>query len=1066
MTINDWENPQIVGCNKQRGHVPMVSYADEQTARECDPGASPHVMSLNGNWKFKWAANPAAAPKDFYRDDFDAATWETISVPGNWQLQGYGIPIYTNVQYPFDAENLPRVPEDDNPVGSYVTTFSLPDSWDERRIFVVFEGVDSAFFLWINGVKIGYSQGSRLPAEFDITATLHPGENALAVQVYRWSDGSYLEDQDHWWLSGIYRDVHLLAKPNLHLRDFCVRTGLDEHYRDATLKVGAVLRNADAKRIEGYRLKVALFDAENQPVFGEQPSRWLQTSFAGDWSVVYASSPVDILDIPGDTEITLELEAPVINPQKWSAERPYLYTLLLTLEDQAGKILEIESCKVGFRQVEISDGQMLINGVPLLLKGVNRHEHDPDRGKAVTLDSMIEDIRLMKQFNFNAVRTAHYPNDSRWYDLCDQFGLYVFDEANIESHAVWDRLARDPAWLGAFMERGMRMVERDKNHPCVITWSLGNESGYGPNHAALSGWIRDVDPTRPIHYHPAGNAPSVDMLSTMYPSVEEITSYAQDPHETRPVIMCEYAHAMGNATGNFQEYWNAIETQRRLLGGFIWDWVDQGLRQVTEQGEEWFAYGGDFGEKRHDGKFCINGLIFPDRQVHPTMWECKKIQQPVRIEPVDLLSGQVYIVNGYNFSDLSELHIDWTLAADDRVLQAGTLSPLHTAPGERERVTIPIAQPTPEPGVEYWLTLSCSLLEDTLWAERGHEVAWTQFKMPFDVQEVEVLPAGRMLSLETAETPAKIAVQSPDFSLVFDKNAGVITSYRFQDRELLLSGPLLNFWRAPTDNDEGMHIRMADLWREAGLDRLRQHVQAVSLQEAGDGIATIRVQARLCAPDRADGFECEYTYAISGNEHVLIEVHILPDEGLPPLPKVGLQMRLPESYDRFTWYGRGPHESYDDRKNGARVGVFSGTVDEQYVPYIVPQDNGNKTDVRWAALSDDDGWGLLAVARGDDNQALLNVSAHRFSTGDLARAAHTYELKPRHDITLNLDFRQSGLGNASCTHAAGVLSPYVIEPQPMIFALELHPLSPQSTKPMTLSKKQSRFTEANSDTLE
>jgi len=1145
--MNDWENPQVVGRNKGGGHVSLIPYPDERTALAGDRSASPYFQLLNGDWRFHWAPNPASVPDHFYTEDFDDGGWDTISVPGNWQLQGYGTPIYTNVQYPFPAEAL-RVPRDDNPTGAYRRAFTFPEAWEGRRVFLCFEGVDSAFTLWVNGEEVGYSQGSRLPAEFDITPYVRSGENLLAVQVLRWSDGSYLEDQDFWRLSGIYRDVYLWAAPSVHVRDLFIRTELDEAYHDALLRVTAKVRNYGDEDAADYILETTLYNAgTDQPI----------------------SASAKAVTVKGGDEVALGLEEVVSNPQKWSDEHPYLYTLLVSLKDASGQVLEVESAQVGFRKVEIKDGQIHVNGVPILIKGVNRHEHDPDTGHTVTVESMIRDIRLMKQFNINAVRTSHYPNDLRWYELCDRYGLYLFDEANIESHGVWDRLTKDSQWTTAFMERGIRMVERNKNHPCVIVWSLGNESGYGPNHAALAGWIHEYDSTRPVHYESATGwrdyrgpetAPIIDIVSTMYPSVDRITEMAQTPGETRPLVMCEYAHSMGNSTGNLKEYWEAIERYPRLQGGFIWDWVDQGIRRRTEEGEEWFAYGGDFGDEPNDGNFCINGLVSPDREPHPGLWEYKKVLEPVRAEPVDLAAGVVRIVNRYRFSNLQGLDIFWELSANGQVLQRGQLPRLDLPPGESEQVTIPFDRPELTPGAEYWLTLSFRLAHDTPWAEAGHEMAWAQFQVPFDVSPGPVLKGADMPALRLEESEGVVAVRGADFELVLDKGKGVITSLRYMGRELVRKGPRLNLWRAPTDNDANTwgEQKMALRWRAAGLDCLQHRVRDAEVHQVQPQVVRIHVRTAIAPEEGArpldrtsrewrelvelsqhlaasltedmlralcadlsidyddlpgedqDGraraliaqldrsgrlapffeacsgqlrtmgwesvspalrgtllklrrlspkqlvqlfasyytgtLECEYTYTLYGSGDMVIHTHITPTGELPPLPRVGLQMRLPGGYERFTWYGRGSHETYPDRKLGAQVGVYSGTVDEQYVPYITPQENGNKTDVRWVALTAEDGVGLLAVG-----MPLLNISAHHFTTEDLTRATHTYELKRREEITLNLDYRQSGLGNASC--GPGVLPEYMIQPQEMSFSVRLRPFSEEAASPMELSRR-------------
>ena len=1175
--LDDWQNPLIGGRNKEPGHVTLVPYGDEASALAGNRQASPYFKLLNGDWKFKWAPNPASAPEGFHEVDFDDTTWDTLAVPGNWQLQGdYDPPMYTNVQYPFPIDDLPRVPADDNPTGSYRRTFTVPDEWRaelrsayhsqsewrDRQIFLLFEGVDSAFYVWVNGQMVGYSQGSRLPAEFNITPYIQPGENTLAAQVYRWSDGSYLEDQDFWRLSGIYRDVYLWAAPAVHVRDFWVRTELDGAYRDAVLTVRAKVRSYDDRDAADHVVEVKLFDADGEPVFTEPLTAQVEVK-AGD-------------------EVTLDLERSVTDPEKWSDEQPYLYTLVISLKDVDGNVIEAESCKVGFRQVEVKDGQIHVNGVPVLFKGVNRHEHDPDTGHTVTVESMIQDIRLMKQFNVNAVRTSHYPDDPRWYDLCDRFGLYLIDEANIESHGVWDRLTKDPMWKTAFMERGMRMVERDKNHPCVIIWSLGNESGYGPNHEALADCIHEHDPTRPVHYESATgrrtyrgpeDAPGIDIVSVMYPSVDEIIKLAQTPGETRPLVMCEYAHSMGNSTGNLKEYWDAVEQYKRLQGGFIWDWVDQGIRQVTDDGEEpalslsngWFAYGGDFGDEPNDGSFCINGLIWPDRRPHPGLWEHKKIVEPVRVEPVDLAAGKVRVVNKYLFSDLSGLDISWTLSADGEVLQSGDLPRLHTPAGGSKITTIPFREPNLKPGTEYWLTVSFALAQDTLWAEQGHEVAWAQFKLPYDVPEGPRLSIADMPALQLAESESEVRVNGRDFSLVFDRGTGRITTWRYTGGELVCQGPGLNIWRAPTDNDANTwgDQRMAIRWREVGLDRLRESVAEVKagqtsehavrvevrasstadveaadvqserwtrmLEQVGWGLASLadeeelptlctqfgieyadlagtgkreKVGALVAELDRQDRisellkalhrlvtdklgesappemaeelrrlqamspeelkasfapqdvtrFDCTYTYTVYGSGDVVVEAHVVPAGDLPPLPRIGLQMCLPGAYNNFAWYGRGPHETYADRKLGAKVGVYSGTVDDQYVPYITPQENGNKTDVRWAALTNDTGLGLLIVGvPADEAHPWLNVSAHHFTTQDLTEATHTYELKRRDEVTLNLDYAQCGLGNASC--GPGVLPQYLLEPREVRFSLRLRPFSTETSSPVELSRQ-------------
>jgi beta-galactosidase len=1117
----DWENPQIVGRNKQPAHATLIPYKDVSTALGGNRNDSPFFQLLTSEWQFHFAPTPASAPEDFYRLEFDASWWETIPVPSNWQLLGYGLPRYLAADYAFDKSNPPHVQENTNETSSYRSTFTIPESWQDRQVFLVFDGVDSAFYLWVNGQQVGYSQDSRLPAEFDITPYIHTGENLLAVRVYRWSDGAWLEDQDMWFLSGIFRDVYLFATPGIHIRDFWARTELDTQYHDAELKLRVHVKNYKSIGAKGYQVEATLYDANDRP--------------AG-WSAAAEGK------VKAGEEAVLELAGNIANPKKWSEEHPNLYKLVIQLKDSRGSLLEVERCQVGFRSVEIKDGKVLVNGVPVYFRGVNRHEHDPVRGHAITVESMVKDILLMKRFNINAVRTCHYPDDPRWYDLCDEYGIYLIDEANVETHGVWDKLTKNPDWQLAFVERGSRMVARDKNHPSILIWSLGNESGEGPNHAAMADWIHQHDPTRPVFYDAARNAPYVDILSSMYPKLDALTKAAQEPGETRPFIMCEYAHAMGNSPGNLKEYWDIIEAHPRLRGGFIWDWVDQGIRQVTSDGKVWYAYGGDYGDEPSSFSFCCNGIVFPDRSFHPAVWEVKKVYQPVRVEAVDLLAGNVAVINSYFFSNLDGLEITWKLSADGRVLQSGVLPRLPTPPGGRETVNIAFKKPKLEPGVEYWLTLSFALAEDTPWASKGHEVAWEQFKVPFEVPATPAAPDEALPALKLTQTGKQVTIDGEDFRLVFDKQAGTIDSLCYMKNELIERGPKINFWRAPTENDLNTwgDERAAIHWREVGLDQLEEHITAVSVLQPKPQVVQISVKSEvavragaelpkpqapiemlgqlemglnmllddrlmvaLCErlsipydtlpgntkedkikglayqaavsnrlfdvvkgvyelyideglpvpdplkaiiatgnieiespPKPAAHFDCDYVYTILGNGEVLVDTHVLPGEGLPFLPRIGLQMNLPGGFEQFTWYGRGPHETYVDRKEGAQVGVYRGTVDEQFVPYIVPEENGNKTEVRWVTLTNLDGFGLRASA-----DRLLEVSAHHFTPEDLTVARHPHELVRREEIILHLDYGQSGLGSASC--GPGRLEKYCLQPEEVRYRVRLQPVTPQ-----------------------
>jgi beta-galactosidase/beta-glucuronidase len=1022
---NDWENPGLLARNREPEHATLIPYTDEQSARSGERGASALFRLLNGRWRFLHAASPDGLPEGFERPEFADADWDAIPVPSNWQMLGYGRPNYSNVAYPYPVDP-PRVPRE-NPVGLYRRTFQLPAHWEGRQVFLIFEGVDSAFYLWVNGEPVGYSKGSHLPSEFNITAHLRAGENLLAVQVFQWSDGSYLEDQDMWRLSGIFRDVYLLATPGIHLRDARIVTRFDAAYRNAVLDLTAVVHSYTDAAAESYRVEARLLDPHGHLV-AEQ--------------AMAAALP------PAGEEIALRAEMPVAQPAQWSAEEPNLYDLLLTLLAPDGAVLEVERFSVGFREVKVEGGRLLLNGVPITIQGVNRHDTHPDLGHAVSLESMVRDVTLMKQHNINAVRTSHYPNDPRWLDLCDQYGLYVIDEADLETHGFAflnnvSRLSGDPAWEEAYVDRARRMVERDKNHPSIIMWSLGNESGYGRNHDAMATWIRRADPTRPIHYEGAYDAPVVDVVSVMYPTVDDLITQGQRSDDPRPFLMCEYAHAMGNGPGNLKEYWEAIRTYPRLIGGCVWEWVDHGIRQRAASGEEWFAYGGDFDDHPNDGNFCIDGLNFPDRQPHPGLIEYKKVLEPVVVAPIDLAAGTVRIINRYRFSSLCHLDGYWSVVRDGAVLAQGELPPLEVGPEGEMRVHLPYSLPEPAPGASCWLNLSFTLAEETAWAPRGHEVAWAQFPLPVPSPPPSPVALRGLPALRVTESPAAIEVGGEEFRLLFDKGAGVIASWEYQGLPLLLAGPRLNVWRAPTDND----VNIAREWRRAGLDRLLHRVDAVSHQVLAPAAVRVEVQTTVAAPSLPPALSCRYRYTVYGSGDVLVETLVEAAPALPCLPRVGLQLRLPRSFDRFTWFGRGPHESYSDRKESARLGLYQGTVMEQYVRYIKPQENGAKSDVRWAALTDLRGMGLLAVAR-----PLLHVSAHHFTPEDFARARHAHELVPRDETILHLDHLQAGLGSNSC--GPGPLACYLLTEKEINFSVRLRPFCEEATSPMWLSKQE------------
>ncbi|MDO9540889.1 MAG: glycoside hydrolase family 2 TIM barrel-domain containing protein, partial [Kiritimatiellia bacterium] len=1025
-------------------HATLIPFADEGTAQAGDREKSAWFKLLNGVWRFFYGEAPWTAPDRFMENEFSDDAWDKITVPGNWQMQGYDRPQYTNVAYPYPVDP-PFVP-DWNPIGLYRQWFSIPDAWKERQVMLTFEGVSSAFYVWVNGKKVGFSKGSHLPAEFNITPYIHPGENLLAVQVFKWSDAAYLEDQDMWRLNGIFRDIHLTALPFVYLRDVFVRTRFDERYVDAKLDITCWIKNNRTESCVEYGLILRLFDP------------------AG--ACILDIPAAEKLKLRGEDEKAITFKQTVRAPAKWSAEEPRLYTLICLVTAPDGSLAEVLRVKVGFRQVEIRNRQLLVNGVPIKIRGVNRHDFDPDHGYTVSLESMVRDVTLMKQHNINAVRTSHYPNDYRWLDLCDQYGLYVIDEADLETHGFGysapDIPARRPEWKDAFRDRAIRMVERDKNHPSVIIWSLGNEAGYGPNHDAMADWIRGRDLSRPIHYECAGEAPIVDIVSAMYMAVPDLAGEGEKK-DPRPFFLCEYAHAMGNGPGNLKEYWETIYAHDRLLGGCVWEWVNHGIRQRTKDGKTWFAYGGDFGDEPNDGNFCADGLVSPDRRPYPGLLELKKIYEPVRVESVDLKKGRLTFLNRYHFSSLRHLQCRWKVFADDRVLQEGTLAECDIPPGDRRDMVIPYQWPASGDDAECFLNISFYLAQRTDWAPAGHETATAQFQLPKQTPRKVMVASGQIPSLALKEKKNAFCIHGQTFQLEFDGKTGGLMQWESAGMELIKRGPVVNLWRAPTDNDGGLvrqvrcrgkiwygdrwpHYMVAREWLEAGLDRLVPRTEEIRVEQPSQHAVCIHIRQVLAADSLLPAFRTEQIWTVYGTGDVIVETKLTPlHDNLPVLPRFGLQLVMPPEFERIMWFGRGPHENYDDRKESALIGCYSGTVAEQYVPYIRPQENGNRTNVRWVTLTNVQRQGLLVAGL-----PYLNVSAHYYSTADLTWILHEHELKSRNEIYLNLDYRQNGLGSAS--GGPGPLPEYLFKPEPMVFTLRMKPVSLFRESPFTASR--------------
>ncbi len=1013
----EWQNPAVQHAGVEAPFATMNVFADVPSAKTLDPGNSPYFRSLNGQWKYHWSATPAFRVPGFWRTDFDDSTWASIRVPANPEIEGYGIPIYTNINYPWKIADPPFIPADSlNHVSAYRRTFTVPPAWNGREVFLTFDGVNSFFYLWVNGEKVGFSKDTRTPSTFRLTPYLRPGENLLAVEVFRWNDGSYLEDQDFWRLSGIMRNVSLWSTPSLHVRDFTVRTDLDAGYRDATLNVTAEARNfADAPCTA--TVEFTLLDPTGHPVLDRTA----------------AANP-----IAGGASAEFKLSAPVANPLKWSAEIPQLYTLLITTKEGSGRAVETIPWRVGFRTAETKDGQFLVNGRPVLFRGVNRHEWDPDTGQVMTRERMLQDIRLMKQNNINAVRSCHYPNVPEWYALCDEYGLYVIDEANIESHGMGFEertLAKVPAWGPAHLDRTIRMFERDKNHACIITWSLGNEAGFGENFIRDYRWLKQHDPTRPVQYENPRSTETSDVVCPMYPGIEAVRTYAALPR-TKPFIMCEYAHAMGNSSGDIWAYWRPIyEGLPHLQGGYIWDWVDQGLRTPVPASRKierldnpkslpfdpargtFFAYGGTFGppDVTSDGNFCANGLVNADRVPHPGLAEVKKVYQPIQMRAGDLAKTEVEFQNWLDFlSAESWLEADWCVVADGQVLQHGRIEGLTLAPREMKKIALPVTPVTPAPGVEYFLEVSFKLKDRTPWAEAGHEVAWEQFPLPW-AAPAATASRGSLPPLSVSQGAELIVVSGANFSAAVSKRSGLLVSLKSGDLELLEAPLGPHFWRAPVDNDRGSNMGSVEpsknYWNPGGMGLWRKahetwEARSVEVRSNSAGSVTITARGEIKL------FKCaqEIEWTVLGNGEVEVSTTWLPgEEPLPEMPRFGMQTTLRAGFENLVWLGKGPQETYWDRQ-AARVGLYRGRVRDQYFDYIKPQETGNKEAVRWLALTDAQGRGLLALG-----QPLLSANALHASTDDLFCATnkenyYSYMLPRRETVTLNLDLQQRGVG--------------------------------------------------------
>jgi len=986
---NDWENHQFIEWNKEKPHATFMLFGNQADVVKDDYSRSPYYKSLNGSWKFVYVDKQADRVKDFYRTDLNDASWKNITVPSNWELEGFGIPIYTNIVYPH-PKNPPFIGEN-NPVGTYRKTFTVPQNWDGREVMLQFGSITGCAFVYVNGQKIGMTKASKSPAEFNITRHLKKGANLLAVQVFRWHDGSYLEDQDFWRLTGIERDVAIYALPKVSVWDFFLKSDLDAQYKNGLFSADVMLRRFANIGNKSGSVTIDILDKSGNKVFSQQKS----------------------FSFGSDTMQAVRFEGTVANPLKWSAEAPSLYDCIITLNNGG---TTYTGAKIGFRKVEIKNAQLLINGVPTYVHGVNRHEHDPVKGHVPSREMMIKDIQLMKLFNVNADRTSHYPNDPLWYKLCDQYGIYLVDEANIETHGMgaslqgWFDTTKHPAyipsWAPAHMDRIERLVERDKNHPSVIIWSLGNECGNGKVFHDAYLWVKERDKSRPVQFEQAGEDWNTDIVCPMYPGIRSMKQYAESKTKTRPYIMCEYSHAMGNSNGNFQEYYDIVRSSPHMQGGFIWDWVDQGIKTKTADGRLFYAYGGDLGgyHLQNDENFCANGLVAADRTPHPGLYEVKKVYAKIQFKEKDLSKGIVTVSNLYDFTNLNQYDFTWELVRNGTIINSGKFN-VAAAPKEQKDIALQLPAFNVNDGAEYFLNVYArtSKTSATELVPAGHELAREQFKLGGNYfaqrQQTDA-------KLEVKKDDDKVSFTSGNIRGEFDLKRGRWTRYNNTAGQGIGQFPEPYFWRAPTDNDfgSGMPVQLG-IWRTAHVDRKLKTVKTG--EQTGDGYP-ISVEYELT------GINVPYlvNYMIKNDGSVQVTSSIdMTGRDLPELPRFGMRMQLPSQFDNLAYYGRGPWENYSDRNTASFVGLYKSSTDSQYTQnYIRPQEAGYKTDVRWVSLTNDEGKGILI-------QGLQPIcfSATPHSTEDLdpgltKKQQHPTDLKPRRDIYLHIDLKQRGVG--------------------------------------------------------
>lgn len=1013
-----WQNPEINEINREPMRAHFIPYIDEGKAlsqyelptsqRYTVNIDAERRLSLNGTWKFLYSKNDEESPKDFHKLSYRTKGWSNIKVPGSWELQGFDKPIYTDVDYPFPA-NPPYTPSDYNPVGSYIREFKVPKNWDGMDVFIDFEGVESAYYFWINGEFAGYGEDSRLPSHYNITDLLRKGENKLAVKVFRYSDGSYLEDQDYWKYSGIERDVYLYARPKAKVTDFTLMADLVNGYQDGDFKLELLVDNPES--ISYVEIKI-LDDKES--IYN------------------YKKTFKEL----SDSLFKIHEVFPNVKP--WNAETPNLYKLIVNTFDLSGKPLESFVHPFGFRTIEMKNGTLQINGVAVLFKGVNRHEHDQFNGRTITIESMLKDIELMKLFNINSVRTSHYPNRYEWYSLCDEYGLYLVDEANIESHGMMyhkDRtLANYPEWEISFMQRMSRMVKRDRNFTSIVTWSLGNESGYGKHFETIYDWTRGYDPTRPVQYEGGGYDAKSDIYAPMYARIWALKRHVNQ-RDSRPLILCEYAHAMGNSVGNLKDYWDLIYKYEQLQGGFIWDWVDQTFNIKDDNDNQIWAYGGDLGfvGVPNDSNFCANGLVAADRTLNPHIFEVKKVYQYLNFEPVEFTMNKIKVTNRHDFINLDMYQLRWSVETDGKEIESGYMNFPNIAAHSSGIIEIPF-QKNRLSGKEYFLKLEAEYKNDTPMIPKGYVVAYEQWLLPYEIDSKNsIIPSG---DISFDKNDNEIIVKGDDFKIIFSSESGEIKTMEYSGKNYIIEGLQPNFWRAMTDNDiANGHLKRVGTWKNAGKDIKLRTIGATY----SDDKSVVKVDAYFDMPEQESSLHISYLLRSEGV--VNVKMHFTPGNlQLPEIPRFGMRMILNPEYELMTWLGRGPHENYSDRKTSALISLYQSNVWSQYHPYVRAQETANKTDVRWMSLRDNNGDGLLIVGENP-----LSVSAWNFEQKDIEYIP--FDIERRHGgsvmkkdlVWVNIDLEQMGVGGDT-TWGAQTHPEYTITPRECEYSFTIQPI--------------------------